>query len=112
MKGFIILSYYKYQPASTTAFTLQQSLFNDFPNVQSWMVQYSATAGATVTGSSSIVLFVNQLPMGGTCNVDRTTGTALSTYFVVSCSGWVSPGGSITTYELNGNQFFNLSLLF
>jgi hypothetical protein len=84
------------------SFTLQLDLFNDFPNVVSWMVQYSATVGGIATGSSSIVLFVNKLPTGGSCTVNQTAGIALSTYFAVSCSGWTSPGGSISTYELNG----------
>jgi hypothetical protein len=69
------------------------------------MVQYSATIGTTtaITGSSSIILVLNQLPTGGECLVsNRTSGIALSTYFIVICTNWIDPDGQIVSYELNG----------
>jgi hypothetical protein len=100
----ILIPFLKTQ-GSNTAFTLKQSLFAAYPKVVSWMVQYSASVSNT-TGSSSIILFVAQLPTGGNCTLSPNTGVALSTYFGVTCPGWTSPRGSITSYELNGKVEF------
>ena len=53
-------------------------------------------------GSSSIVFKLHSLPSGGQCSIDQKSGIALSTYFVISCTGWTDSDGIITRYEYYG----------
>ena len=51
------------------------------------------------TGYSVSYLKINQPPYGGTCSVNKYSGTALSTYFMIMCSGWMDIDGYINNYE-------------
>jgi hypothetical protein len=50
---------------------------------------------------------MNQLPSGGSCSIDLTNGIALSTYFSITCSNWVDPDGTISSYALIGKFLKN-----
>jgi hypothetical protein len=85
-----------------TALTLKQALFADFSNVSNWMVTFSATTPGNVKGASSLIFQTNQIPFGGHCHVNKTTGFAVSTVFDVTCENW-QDDGEIVRYELNGS---------
>ena len=92
--GFILNS-------NTNQVTLMPDLFSSNPSIRLWQVQLSINAD-NVTGVSSMIYKTNSLPTNGTCSVSPSSGLALSTYFVISCSGWVDPDGSVTRYDYYG----------
>lgn len=92
--------------ASTTSLSIPPAVFSQFPNVDNWKVEFAAVAvypSATLTGSSSLLFIKNRLPLNGTCSVDLNNGTAMSTYFTISCENWYDSDGTIKTYEFFGN---------
>ena len=48
----------------------------------------------------------NLLPMNGQCDLNPTSGKALTTYFSIICSNWTDSDGNITTYEYMGRSKF------
>ena len=55
------------------------------------------------TGSSAMILKVNQLPKSGSCYLSPEAGWAYSTRFSIKCSNWVDSDGAIVKYEYYGN---------
>ena len=49
--------------------------------------------GTSATASASV--WVNAPPFGGICDVQPRNGSALSTYFVISCSSWQDPQNAL-----------------
>ncbi len=88
---------------------MKMDLFSANPRIPGWMVEYTATNGGTVKGSSSIVFRTNYIPYGGSCTADQQTGIALYTKFTVACSDWLDSDGTISSYELLGNQIYFFS---
>ena len=85
----------------TNELTLLPALFDAYPNVNYWKIDFIANNGIS-TGRASLTLKQNILPTGGSCSVDLTTGVSLSTYFNIVCTNWIDPDGSIVTYEFMG----------
>jgi hypothetical protein len=104
--NFPLLFYFVYIKVTETTLTMKQVLFSEFNYTSNWMVTYSATVPGNIEGSSSIVFQLNQIPYGGSCTVNQTTGYALSTDFEVSCEDWSDDDGQIVRYELNGIQVY------
>ena len=84
------------------SFTIRKSLYSAYSTAPSFLLTYTATTSG-VSGSSSIVFQMNQLPTNGSCSVQQTSGIALSDYFGISCPGWYDPDGYIATYQYFGN---------
>lgn len=85
------------------------TFFSQNPTVQKWKIEFT-TFGATKSGfassSSSIIIYVNQLPTSGTCTVDLQHGYSISTNFNISCSDWMDLDGSIKRYEFFGKNLY------
>ena len=65
-----------------------------------------------IKSSSSLVLKINDLPFGGSCNVDPYNGTALNTNFTIVCNNWQDSDGYIAKYEYFGNfEFYDIFIL-
>ena len=64
---------------------------------------------STATGNSILILVRNQLPQNGTCSVDKTNGTAMETFFTVTCQNWVDPDGQIMFYQYSGKLIHECS---
>ena len=56
-------------------------------------------AGTVINGTSSQIYKINQPPSGGSCSIDLPSGTALLTYYTITCTGWTDSDGSIQSYE-------------
>ena len=64
------------------------------------------------TGMASLVLKRNLLPTNGICFVDKYVGVSLSTWFNITCTGWIDQDGSIATYEFLSMLLILLVILF
>ena len=92
--------------SKTNQVTLMPDLFSSNPSISFWQVQLSISAD-NMTGVSSMIYKTNSLPTNGSCSVSPSSGLALSTYFVISCAGWIDPDGSVTRYDYYGKkQYF------
>jgi hypothetical protein len=91
--------------AQTNELTLSSSLFLSNPTIAFWRVEFRTTVNQIVSGQSSIVLKINQLPYNGYCYVDKSSGISLSDYFHIRCENWLDPDGTIQTYEFFGKSF-------
>ena len=56
-------------------------------------------AGTVINGTSSQIYKINQPPSGGSCSIDLPSGTALLTYYTITCTGWTDSDGLIQSYE-------------
>ena len=81
--------------------TLFPLLFSNHSNASYWKVDYAVTY-QTLTGMATLIMKKNELPTGGSCYIDQTNGTSLSTWFTIICVNWIDPDGSITKYEYLG----------
>ena len=79
--------------------TLLPALFTTYKNVTKYKVQLQISIDKNITGLSSMVVALNQLPTGGFCTLDLLAGVALHTYFTITCKNWYDPDGKITRYE-------------
>ena len=92
-----------------TELTLFPQIFQDFPNILYWRIDFFATNEANdqkTSGLSSLMLKKNQLPTNGLCYVDKINGTCLETWFQIKCTGWIDQDGHIVAYEYMGLFFF------
>jgi hypothetical protein len=90
--------------------TLLPQLFNAYPSVFNWRIDYQIENSQLIKGLASLILINNQLPQSGVCSVNPNNGTSLETMFSISCKNWLDLDGSIVRYEYFGNSFKNLSL--
>ena len=79
--------------------TLFPLLFQSFPLVLYWRVDFQIVDNQANTGLGPIILKANSLPMNGNCYIDKTSGKSLSTWFNIVCSNWNDLDGQIVTYE-------------
>ena len=88
---------------SSNELTLLPQLFDAYPSVFTWRIDYQIENARLITGLASLVLIKNQLPQSGVCSVYPNNGTSLETMFNISCRNWLDSDGSIVRYEYFGN---------
>ena len=96
-----------YTGETTKELTLFPSLFASDNLTNIWMFEFQVKSvslynGISV-GKSSLIVFVNQIPMNGTCTIFPLNGTAISTIFTINCPFWYDPDGEIVKYAYYGN---------
>jgi hypothetical protein len=88
---------------SSNELTLLPQLFDAYPSVFTWRIDYQIENARLITGLASLVLIKNQLPQSGVCSVYPNNGTSFETMFNISCRNWLDSDGSIVRYEYFGN---------
>jgi hypothetical protein len=63
------------------------------------MLSTNSYANGLAVGSSSIILQTNKIPLGGTCNISQTNGTAYETEFTIWCENWIDVDGYVAEYS-------------
>lgn len=71
----------------------------------------TTTTSTTTTSNPLIIVVPPQIPQGGTCTIDQSSGNALQTLFTITCSGWYDPDGTIVKYEYFVSYKNNQSIL-
>ena len=95
-------SYYYQTGILNSDLTILSNLFMDNPKQVIWMVELNTyISSRNVSGSSSIILYVNFPPMSGTCAISPTSGTD-ETLFTISCYGWIDPDGFLISFAYYG----------
>jgi hypothetical protein len=93
---------------------ISDDVFANNPGQLYWQIEFTvstiSTANGIATGSSSIIVKLNQLPKGGTCSISPSTGTILTTKFSLSCSNWADTDGYITSYAFFGKNKYLINL--
>ena len=65
-------------------------------------IDFKISTSSSVFGMASLVLRKNQLPSGGSCNINNFSGFSLETVFNITCLNWQDLDGSISKYEYFG----------
>jgi hypothetical protein len=79
--------------------TILSDFFSLNPNQNIYKVEYSVfIESRNVSGSSSLILYVNFPPKYGKCDINPKTGTALITQFIIVCSNFRDQNGFIASY--------------
>lgn len=82
--------------------TVLHDAFMNNPQQVIWMVELNLfISSRNVSGSSSIILYVNFPPISGICNINPLWGTT-ETVFTLSCFGWLDPDGFLISYAYYG----------
>ncbi len=88
--------WFYYVPSNVLRSASQNSTVNARINATAYSTNYTVLAAATLH-----VTFL-QVPIGGTCSINPSNGTAKVTNFTVSCANWYDLYGSITSYSYFG----------
>ena len=95
--------------SSTQFITLLPDFFKLDLTTNIWKLEASITAVSSNginTGKSSYILYRNQPPVPGKCEISPTIGISMKTIFTIKCSNWVDDG-FIAKYEYFSNFFYN-----
>ena len=88
-------------------------LFFSEPDVMRWKVDFNIFTtsfyGGIGFGKSSVIIGLNQLPFGGTCNITPLTGFSLFTTFTIDCLNFTDLDGFIEKYEYYSKYSFKLT---
>jgi hypothetical protein len=88
-------------------------LFSTEPDVKRWKIEFNLLAtsfyGGTGFGKSSIIIELNQLPLGGTCSIIPLTGFSLFTTFTIECLNFTDTDGLIQKYEYYSKYFIEMN---
>ena len=84
--------------------TILSDLFSLNPNQNIYKIEYSVfIESRNVSGSSSLILYVNFPPKYGECDINPKIGTAYITEFVIDCSGYIDKNGFVVAFSFYGN---------
>ena len=90
--------------------TIMPELFLSEPNVKKWKIDFNLFTtsfyGGTGFAKSSIVVGLNEIPIGGTCAVYPLNGIAETTFFTVKCYNFTDYDGFISKYEYYCKIYF------
>jgi hypothetical protein len=103
---FFCLENLFFKGRSTKNITVANQLFLNNPTIEYWKFEsvYTVTSfNGIATGAGAIRFTINSPPQNGTCNIDQTTGTTMSS-FQITCSNWVDSDG------VNGYSFYGRSI--
>jgi hypothetical protein len=100
-------SYFYLNRKKFSDFTIKKELFSDFYTQKIWKIDLilndtNPLLNLTQIATSSLIVYVNQPPVLGTCDIDPKNGTT-STLFSFSCSNWFqSDGSQVLSYVFYG----------
>jgi hypothetical protein len=101
-------SFFYQTGSSNSDLTVFSDTFMKNPKQVIWMIKLNVyISSRNVSGSFSIVLYVNFPPMSGTCNVNPISFTT-STFFTIHCFDWIDQDGFVVSYAYYGICFFNI----
>ena len=94
--------YYKTGLNPQQDLTVKEDLFQDyFPQII-WKIELNVfVPNKNVTGSTSILFYVNYPPRSGSCTLNPTIGTT-NTIFSISCLNWIDSDGNVHSYFYYG----------
>ena len=79
--------------------TILSDLFALNPNQNIYKIEYSVVIESrNVSGSSSMIFYINFPPKYGDCDIYPKIGTAFITKFTIECSNFIDQDGFIATY--------------
>ena len=100
-------SYFYQTGRSNSDLTVLSDTFKNNPTQAYWMIKLNVyISSRNVSGSSSIVLYVNFPPMSGACNINPISFKT-STFFTINCYDWIDQGGFLVSYAYYGNFYYN-----
>ena len=95
-------SYYFQYGQSNSNLTILGDMFKNNREQVIWMIELNVyITSRNISGSSSIILYVNFPPMSGTCNMNPLIGTT-STIFTINCFNWIDSDGFLVSYAFYG----------
>jgi hypothetical protein len=100
-------SYFYLNGEKLSDLTIKKELFSDFYTQKIWKIDLilndlNPLLNLTQIATSSLIVYVNQPPVLGTCDIDPKNGTT-STLFSFSCSNWFqSDGSQVLSYVFYG----------
>ena len=100
-------SYYYLTGKTQSDLTIKKHLFSDYKNQSVWkidliLINKNPLQDQTQLATSSLIVYVNQPPSSGTCDIDPKSGTT-STFFSITCSNWIQlVGGPVLNYVFYG----------
>jgi hypothetical protein len=101
--------YFHKPPQTYTDLTVSKNLFFDFSTQIIWKFELIAyVSGQNVTSSTSLIVYVNEPPLSGTCNISPTSGTT-SSLFTIFCDNWSDSDGSSLSFSFYGNKSLNIN---
>ena len=100
-------SYYYYTGVDPqTDLTVKEDLFQDYASQIVWNIELVVfLPNKNVTGSASILFFVNYPPRNGQCDINPKNGST-ETLFSISCWNWFDSDGNLDSYAYYGLSFF------
>ena len=89
------------QPKSDLIVT--DTLFSDYSEYEIWKFELVTVllANQELKATSSLIVYVNQPPKPGMCDITPTNGTT-STYFTIYCADWSDSDGGLVNYTFYG----------
>lgn len=85
--------------------TLFPKLFDTYPSMVFWRINYQIENSQSKKGLASLVLIKNQPPQNGVCSISPNNGISLQTPFLIECVNWIDLDGSIIRYEYFGKIY-------
>ena len=102
-KFFSFKFQYIFIGADTYELTISKDLYQSNAETNVWKFElYLTTMSAEngiATGSSSFIVFINQIPKGGSCSASPNHGFSVTTMFTITCTSWYDPDGLILKYN-------------
>jgi hypothetical protein len=97
---------YFYQTGLSNEYlVILKDLFRDFPDQVFWKVELNfeltTFTGEILTASSSMIFYVNFVPINGVCDISPLMGTT-STLFTIICKNWIDKDGNVVSYSYYG----------
>ena len=93
--------------------TIMPELFRSLPGIKRWKIDFNlfttSFLGGTGFARSSIIVAINQIPMGGTCSASPFNGISESTFFTIECKNFTDSDGYITKYEFYCKNPFTMA---
>ena len=91
-------SYYHMPVESKSDLTVLQSLFKDYSNQLIWKFELvTYTTSQNISSFTSLIVYVNQPPVPGTCEINPQNGTT-NTLFTIYCTNWTDYDGRVPIY--------------
>jgi hypothetical protein len=91
---------------SSKELIISKELFNFESTTIFWkfalIAVFNGTQTQTLSTSSSVTIFINKLPSGGSCSITPLSGILSVTDFTVTCLNWFDSDGYIKHYEFSG----------
>ena len=112
-KQFFQNNFYYLTGKAKSGLTIKKNLFQEYFEQKIWKIELflNVTNRQSVFAFTSLIIYVNQPPKSGYCDIDPKNGTT-STLFNLICSGWIDTDGSLANYAFYGNIYNNYCIFF